>query len=128
MSNKRGRGKRKAPSAAELARREAQAQQDTGEASEPVEVDLWGATVTISPSIVNDLGYTFQLLKMEDESEPEAERFKAGLLAVKHMLGADLDRVIAAIRRENNGAAPLSVLQEIMSKCLGALDPESRAS
>ncbi|WP_115728246.1 hypothetical protein [Actinomyces culturomici] len=119
--------KKNSPSAAELARREAQSATDKGEA-QPITVDLWGVEVEIAPEHLNDLTYTVNLVRMDDSSLSDGERTKAGISVAMHMCGDRFDEVVAAYRRAHEGAAPVSAAGEIIGEFFQAMNPESRAS
>lgn len=117
----------KRPSAAEQARREAQSAVDRGEVK-PLEVSLWGVTVQIPQERFDDLSYTANLLRMDDESLDAGERTKAAVSVAMHMCADKFDEVVAAYRREHEGSAPISACGEIVAEIFGQINPESQAS
>ncbi|MDY2669769.1 hypothetical protein [Schaalia hyovaginalis] len=119
--------KKKTPSAAELARREAQSAADKGE-SQPITVGLWGVDMTIPQERFNDLSYTANLLRMDDETLDTPVRTKAAVSVAMHMCGGQFDEVVAAYRRAHEGAAPISACGEIVQEIFTQLNPESQAS
>lgn len=118
---------KKTPSAAELARREAQSAADKGEA-QPITVDLWGVEVDLAPERLNDLSYTANLFRMDDASLSDIERTRAALAVAMHMCGDRFDEVVAAYRKAHEGAAPVSAAGDIIGLFFQAMNPESQAS
>ena len=119
--------KKKQPSAAELARREAQAASDRGE-PQPITVDLWGVEVELEPEHLNDLSYTANLFRMDDDSLSDGDRTRAALAVAMHMCNGRFDAVVAAYRRAHEGVAPVSAVGEIVTEFFQAMNPESQAS
>ncbi|MDU0349231.1 hypothetical protein [Actinomyces sp. MRS3W] len=116
--------RRKAPSAAEQARREAQSRQDKGETT-PVDVDLWGVTVTVDPDMLTDAEIMEWMIISSDEEETDQARLTAQMKATKMLCGGRYRQVIRAIRAANDGRATIEDTAQILARIMEAISPEA---
>lgn len=115
-------------SPAEKARREAQSAEDRGEIR-LVKVDLWGEVIDLDPTLYQELDLLADAMISDDDTETEEERIKASLRIVRRLCGNRWAHVMAALKRANDGHAPLAAMREIMEKCAeAAQSPESSGS
>lgn len=116
--------KSKAPSAAEQARREAQSKRDKGETS-PVNVDLWGVSVTVDPAMLTDAEIMEWMIVSSDEEETDQARVAAQMKATKMLCAGKYRQVIKAIRAANDGRASIEDAAEILRRIMEAISPEA---
>ena len=99
------------PSAAEVARREAQSAEDTGKKL-TVEVDLFGVKVKIDPDVVRKPRFLAYSMRMSDEQYDDGEKMSAMMHVLEMLLGDNYFPVLdAAGDVENLG----TVMEEIMN-------------
>ena len=104
----------KKPSAAELARREAQSKADTG-VPEPVEVGVFGQTVTVDPDVFKRLDMLDDMMTLEDEDADDNEKAKALIRALRALCGPNYRKVFSAAGGIENAQVILTTIQEAVN-------------
>ena len=104
----------KKPTAAELARREAQSKADTG-VPEPVEVEVFGETVTVDPVEFKSLSFLNKMTILQDESKSDDDRLSAMMEVLRRLLGPATDRVFDAAGDVENAGEILRILTEAVN-------------
>ena len=111
----------KKPSAAELARREAQSAADTG-TPVPVDVDINGVTVTVSQDSFDDFETQDALLTANDPDASEEDQLRAVFSVFKRMTGSKRRAVLDALRNDE-GRVPSVAVAESLQKMVDAVRP-----
>lgn len=116
--------KTKHVSQAEAARREAQSRADTGEAIQ--EVEVYGVTITVDPRAMRDIEFVEDAMTASDENADSNTQTRALLRLMHRILGNQYQDMVAAIREQNSGYAPLEVFAQVFQTVSEAVvHPES---
>lgn len=125
MSNNRNRRRNNAPSAAELARREAQA---NGGILDSAEVKYLGVRIPVKRVAFQDVEVMEALAAMDDDSVSEADKIRYATKASRMIAGDKWDHLLAAVRHENDGYAPLSDILRFVRLASEALGGPGRSA
>lgn len=126
MSNRnRNRRRGNAPSAAELARREAQA---NGGILEAAEVEYLGVRIPVKRAAFQDAEVMEALASMDDDSVGEAAKIRYAMKASRLIAGDRWDALLETIRHKNDGYAPLSDVLRFVRRAAEALGGPGRSA
>lgn len=126
MSNRnRTRRRDGAPSAAELARREAQA---NGGVLEEAKVEYLGLRIPVKRVAFQDVEVMEALAAMDDDAVGEAAKIRYAMKASRLIAGDRWEDLLDAVRHKNDGYAPLSDVLRFVRLASEALGGPGRSA
>lgn len=91
-------------------------------------ISYLGVPLTVSASTFSDIEFVDSMMQLEDSDTSDQDRVKAFFRVGKMLAGSKWNTIIAAIREENNGEAPMGELAKFIKTVSDEMSPERRAS